>query len=469
MIDKIDGANTLLIHIGMPKTGTTSLQNFLYLNNGILEEYGWCYPVLMDGEMEYWKQWELEGSGNGYDLYDYLIISNVKSEWDKRMDISLRYLKDKNVILSAESIYEFEGDKFIAAVKERYAKVKVIVYLRRQDRAIESLYNQRIKNGTEHRTFEEFIGSDGIPPNFLDYLFKLNSISKIIGKSNLIVRIYEKQQLVDNDTVMDFLSVLGIPLDRNNLERSSMKNISLGGNYLEINRLTNSIRGMESHMSEDEGIDWKVKSDFRDICAGLSNLYNKDQKECGFFTMDERERFLRKFVEDNEQVAREYLHREEGILFYDDRMDYPLYEINQSSGIEADMIRIFTEMIYAQARRITNLVEKMSRDVIGKFMMKDVWQKSNNRKLMLFGAGYNCQKLIDILGDISGVSITDNDKEKQGMVFRGVTVSYAKEIMDWLKYFVIVTCQKTEEIEKQLSGLGLKKDKDYVLLKEYGL
>ncbi len=115
------------------------------------------------------------------------------------------------------------------------------------------------------------------------------------------------------------------------------------------------------------------------------------------------------------------------------------------------------------------MVEKMSRDVIGKFMMKDVWQKSNNRKLMLFGAGYNCQKLIDILGDISGVSITDNDKEKQGMVFRGVTVSYAKEIMDWLKYFVIVTCQKTEEIEKQLSGLGLKKDKDYVLLKEYGL
>lgn len=43
-------SNILLIHIGMPKTGTTALQNFLLVNNDKLEKYGWCYPILNDGQ-----------------------------------------------------------------------------------------------------------------------------------------------------------------------------------------------------------------------------------------------------------------------------------------------------------------------------------------------------------------------------------------------------------------------------------
>lgn len=36
---------TLFIHIGTPKTATTSLQHFCEENESILEEQGYCYPV----------------------------------------------------------------------------------------------------------------------------------------------------------------------------------------------------------------------------------------------------------------------------------------------------------------------------------------------------------------------------------------------------------------------------------------
>ena len=64
------GTNTLLIHIGMPKTGTTALQSFLFNNNSLLKKYGWCYPVLEDAESGYWNRWSAERNGNGYKLHD---------------------------------------------------------------------------------------------------------------------------------------------------------------------------------------------------------------------------------------------------------------------------------------------------------------------------------------------------------------------------------------------------------------
>ncbi|MBR1598061.1 MAG: hypothetical protein IJ661_04000 [Lachnospiraceae bacterium] len=38
--------NTLYLHIGMPKSGTSAIQTFLYKNNEKLKSYGYEYPDL---------------------------------------------------------------------------------------------------------------------------------------------------------------------------------------------------------------------------------------------------------------------------------------------------------------------------------------------------------------------------------------------------------------------------------------
>ncbi len=472
--------NTLLIHIGMPKTGTTALQSFLFNNNSNLEKYGWCYPFLEGGETGYWERWSAEKNGNGYKLHADWIMNGMRTEWDKGMKKVLAHLKDKNVIISAENIYGIGTGRFIADAKEKYENIKVIVYLRRQDRVIESLYSQRIKSGIEYtayykpyNTFEEFVDSYVVSGNFLEYASKLDLISQIVGRDNLIVRIYEKQQLVGNNTITDFLSVLGIPTDRDDWERSPRENLSLGGNYLEISRLINSLQNVDGFLESGARIsswsDEEVKHDFYNVCTRLSNSFDQDRKECGFFLLDERKKFLGQFASEDEQIAKEYLHREDGILFYDSQMEYPLFEINQSSSFEADMIRVFTGVIYAQAQRFTKLLEKTSGEIIGKLLMKDVLQKSRNRQVLFFGAGRKCQKLFDVLESIPRVLIADNDQTKQGTFLNGVQVRYAMDIVDWQGYFVIVTCQETKEIEEQLCSHGLKKEEDYVLMREYGL
>ena len=473
------GTNTLLIHIGMPKTGTTALQSFLFNNNSLLKKYGWCYPVLEDAESGYWNRWSAERNGNGYKLHADWIINGMKPEWDKGMGIVLRHLEEKNVVLSAENIYGIGNSKFIADAKDKYENIKVVVYLRRQDRAIESLYSQRIKSGLEYveyykpyNTFEEFVESYVVSGNFLEYLCKLDLISQIVGEENLIVRIYEKQQLIGNDTITDFMSVLGVPTDQVDWKRKE-KNASLGGNYLEISRLINSVQSIDSCVgNRDEILSWcdeEVRHDFYNVCTGLSGIFNQDRGEHGFFTVEERKEFLEKFAPDNEQIARKYLNREDGILFYDDRMDYPLYDINQSSGFEEDMVRVFTAVMHAQGQRLANLIEKTSQEVIGKLMMRDVYQKRKDRKLLLFGAGRNCRKLFDIVGNLPCTLIVDNDLTKQGTAIHGAQVSHTEDIVDRKKYYIIVTCHVTGEIEQQLDNYGLKKEEDYVLMREYGV
>ncbi|MDE7431205.1 MAG: hypothetical protein K2N34_04730, partial [Lachnospiraceae bacterium] len=325
-----NNTNTLLIHIGTPKTGTTALQSFLLNNSSILEKYGWSYPILIDGEIGYWERYEVETAGNGNKIYYDGIVNGMRSEWDKGWDIVLRCLSNKNVILSEEAVYRRGVDAFLSNAKEKYDNIKVIVYLRRQDRFIESLYNQSIKGNIQYKTFEEFVDTDAVVDNFLDYEWKLDSISQIVGRENLIVRIYEKQQLIGNNTVTDFMSAIGIALDQDDWQRIQAKNTSLGGNYLEIKRLINSVLGNDNFGYEGEGIqgwtNWKVRTDFVNVCKALSNLFDQDKGEFGLFTIDKRKEFLEKFASGNERVARKYLHREDGILFYDDRMDYPVLE-----------------------------------------------------------------------------------------------------------------------------------------------
>lgn len=458
--------HTLLIHIGMPKTGTTALQNFLLQNDDILQKYEWRYPILCDNEMLDIS--DIESSGNAYDIYNALIYQNDRKKWNKGIEIVLKYLQNSNVIISAEGISINGIEQFISGAKEKHEQIKVVIYLRRQDREVESMYNQHIKIGKEYGTFNSYIESDNKLKQCVRYLSKLDSLSQIIGRENLIVRIYEKQQLIGNDIVTDFLSVLGIPPEREEWIKSEKTNPSMQGNYLEIRRLVNSLQGINASLNDSNYI-WKgMKTECYDVGVKLSRSY-KDKREHGFFTLDERRAFLARYAAENEQIAREYLQREDGRLFYDDIVDYPLYPMQQDDSFEADMVRMFTALLYKQRQEMEYLIEKNSRELIGKFLMKDVLGKSAGRKLCVFGAGYKCRKLFDTVKDISVAMIADNDTAKDGTTVNGVSVKYAKNIANWQEHFIIVTCEKTDEIEEQLGDLGLKKGEDYLLMREYGL
>lgn len=450
--------HTLLFHIGMRKTGTTALQMFLYENMKILEKYGWCYPDLKPGLLG--SQYVFQNKENGGVFYKERGKLDIAAEnWNSAWNQVLHCLKNKNVIISEERISIWDTNRFLTAAKEKYDNIKIIIYLRRQDRAVESLWNQKVKNpeGGVYQSFDEFLYSETeleeAPFFQLFYKKQLDDISKIVGKDNLIVRIYEKEQLYGmNHTIeSDFLNVLGLEVNWDEWKKCSFQNIRMGENYLEIKRIFNSLKKIgDFNFILGENYECLLK---------LSQIYGKPEKEKGCFKIDDRKKFLENFAKENEEIAREYLNRKDSRLFYDNNMEYPLY--NQCTSFEEDMIRVFVTLIYNQSKEIRQL--ERQNDILSEKIMLSNMQ---GKKLLFFGAGYKCRKLLD--GLIASVDlIVDNDLKKRGETINEVKIVHIKDIERWTEYFVVVTCDDTKDIEIQLKEYGLKKEIDYVLAKEY--
>ncbi|MDH5666802.1 MAG: hypothetical protein OEY86_02175 [Nitrospira sp.] len=175
--------------------------------------------------------------------------------------------------------------------------VKVIVYLRRQDDFVESMYTQGIHQG-ESFSFEEYLGGFN-HPNALNYTRILDSYAMHFGKENMIVRGYEMACRGDG-LVKDFCNAVGI--DALPYEKlSHNRNPSYSRVALEIARATNP------------KLDGEQKKKLRSI---LQSSSAKDRGEpFKFFSSSERKDFLARFSESNEQISRQYLNSDSGRLF----------------------------------------------------------------------------------------------------------------------------------------------------------
>ena len=331
---------TLYLHIGTPKTGTTALQNFLSENNAVLEKYHIHYP---DFGFKY------EGIGyhrNGHFLAapfiteqgekDFLRPSN---EYEAGLE-KLRELKKSydKIILSDENMWRniWSRKDYWRRVKNDFNQlgfdIKIIVYLRRQDQFLESYWAQQVKEYATC-TLEEFMESSLFSSCPLDYYTYLNYLSDIFGKDNLIPRVYENAQyLGDGGTIhSDFLNIFGISDMQDFFFGQTFYNPSLSGNYLEIKRILNYIGEFRSASHPISGYLKKAQK---------KNIFNHNFKEYSYLTPRQRRDFLAAFSESNQKVARRYLGRNDGILFYDEIKDAPKYTVSESELLP-DILLVF--------------------------------------------------------------------------------------------------------------------------------
>ena len=227
--------NVLLFHIGSPKTGTTSLQSFLFNNAGMLKKYDWSYPDLsrfdvVTGDKYLWR--------NGQNLRWIESEEKRNEVWQ----IIAENLKQQNVIISDEGNWDGKFSTVLSEAKRIDCVIKVIVYLRRQDQYIESYYNEAVKAGYMHNSIQEYMNP---MPSFVDsgvyeiddYWSRLEDIGKMVGCENIIVRPFEKQQFkgVRRDIISDFMCTIlkGAEPDWSEFCIPDHENTSLYGNYFE--------------------------------------------------------------------------------------------------------------------------------------------------------------------------------------------------------------------------------------------
>ena len=147
---------TLYIHMGTPKTATTSIQMFFVENQERFREKGYSYPLL---DFVYPH---VAHRRNGHFLVGRVYhpdktedVAMEEELWERGLAmVHGEFEKYPNVILSDENIWhaslgsKFEfWEKIKADAKEHGYDIKVIVYLRRQDGMAISWLSQQVKEG----------------------------------------------------------------------------------------------------------------------------------------------------------------------------------------------------------------------------------------------------------------------------------------------------------------------------------
>lgn len=249
---------TIWLHIGIRKSGSTAIQDFLCHNKEKLLEMGYDYPTDFSPEAKNSLRLgllRLPQCGN----INHLVTNAFKAEKQtmKQMLQNLKIPEDKDVILSSENFYfvalnenlltEFKN---IILSKTKNHQFKIIIYLRRQDEILESMYRQDIQD-INYKAFKfkkEYL-DDPDTQNTLNFEKFINVYAKFFGKENLIIRPFEREQLKNKNVVSDFIDIIGIK-DTTGLNINLESNITFSHEIVEYLRLAKTyIPGLHKRLT----------------------------------------------------------------------------------------------------------------------------------------------------------------------------------------------------------------------------
>lgn len=297
---------TLYIHIGTPKTGTTSIQNFCGLNREKLKEQGVLYPIM---NYHYERK---SVNRNGYFLTGTIKENGTRNkEKEKQVfDSELQYIVDcfkenDTILLSDESIWWATSTRRKGLWKDlkkhseqHNYQIKVIVYLRRQDQFMMSRYNQRLKTDfvASTQNFDEYFADmNGRFKCVMDYRDRIDNIAKSISKENVIVKRFDRNYFYNGDLNQDFLHILGVKVDDSFKQLKETANTGISVQSGEIKRVLNRLKPIT--MAENNKL--------LEILNECENVL--PESNTSLMSTDEVKNFMEQFVDSNESIVDEYI------------------------------------------------------------------------------------------------------------------------------------------------------------------
>lgn len=355
---------TVYLHIGLHKTGTTALQYFLEDNKEVLAKHGICFPdfgfryKLIDFRRNgHFLVVPWEDKQTGESTFDRP-CADYEPTLDKIRDLGQTYDK---ILLSDEGIWRsshHRGD-FWPRLKEdldkRGLNLKIIVYLRRQDLWIQSFWKQKVRGGVTS-TFPQHVEKMKKSRTYpIDYCAYMDMLSGIFGKEALIIRLYEKGQYQGPEKTIhsDFLDIFGLKISDGFSLNQEYYNPSLEGNYLELRRQLNSIPDFYPH----DKILKRAINDAQKLGGEETNFH-----QYSWFAPGEEKAFLDRYAESNSRLAKEYLGREDGTLFYDPIKEQPQWVVDDSALLR-DTIQVYGRAIILLEQENKKLRKKYAQDI----------------------------------------------------------------------------------------------------------
>ncbi|MCK7597352.1 hypothetical protein M0G74_08715 [Microbulbifer sp. CAU 1566] len=190
---------TIYLHAGISKTGTTAIQKYFHVNAEHLRTQGIHY--LSSGRAERGESHHLLARTYKRDDRADQLVAEIQEE--------IALSECQAFVISSE-MFEYLGSRQIRQLKDDFHphEVVLVLYLRYQDQALSSMYNELVKKHACSTTFSKHLE---VTPRkaLLQYSKMLKPWEQEFGVGNIRVRIFDRERLVGGNVVSDMLSVVG--------------------------------------------------------------------------------------------------------------------------------------------------------------------------------------------------------------------------------------------------------------------
>jgi len=246
-----DNKKEILVHIGIGKTGTSSIQTMLFENRDLLKDHSIYFPT--KGLYQY--------AHHNIALYAKDDMPHHTKSLIKEIINDFELSNCQTMILSSEQ-FSYSRPLYVdtfASLLINY-DVKIIFYVRRQVEYIYSSFLQKVKEGNEYfGSINEFYN---VNRKGFDYLEIIKSWEKNFKKENILVRLYDKE--FTPDVCKSFIEILSWNFLNKKYYTKLSENQSLLFDFVPI------IKKLD-----DEKISTEIRNSIMTLLLGLSKKFKQ--------------------------------------------------------------------------------------------------------------------------------------------------------------------------------------------------
>jgi hypothetical protein len=317
----------LILHIGLSKTGSSSIQRVLAEQRPALQQIGiyfprspgWANHALLPASLvnDTHILWGFH-PGIWEGLSQEARLARFRREWAQEMAALPDWAE--RCIITAEQIgglmrHEEEVQRLADTLHAHFATVQVIVYLRRQDLHLASAYTQWLRGGL----LEDPALPDDGPETLFEYDYgpMLDRYARAFGEAAICPRIFSRPTLVGGDVVEDFFATAGFRIEVP--EAAPSKNAN-AGITLEGQALLLSAGRRLAALSGS--VEWRDQPPWRRFAESVGELFpGRGWRP----TRAEAREFMARFAATNEQARRRFFAGQDTLfsMDFDDLPEQP--------------------------------------------------------------------------------------------------------------------------------------------------
>jgi len=199
-----------IVHIGMPKAGSTSIQGAIWRNSDALLEQGIRTFRASTGPQDRALSTRFRPDQKKLVpiMRRWFRTMDEAQDWSQRcweeLEQMVRTERPPLTLLSSEHFFNLPWPgKFLEALRELFSEITVVAYIRDPADFYKSEIDQKIRGGVRLHDLD----------TPLSYVYpsatQARKYLRLLGRENMIVRNFDRKNLSGGDVVTDFFEVVG--------------------------------------------------------------------------------------------------------------------------------------------------------------------------------------------------------------------------------------------------------------------